>query len=87
MTDHMTVADLMRDIQDGDRITWSAEFNWLRENHAPQLRALFLSVLQNGIREPLLIGDDGRLWDGHHRLYVAHSLGFKHVPVKYARQS
>lgn len=86
MTEHMKVADLMRGVQDGDGLTWLGEFDWLRVNHAARLRGLFLSVLQNGIREPLLIGDDGRLWDGHHRLYVAYTLGFTHVPVKHARR-
>lgn len=81
----MRPQQVMRDYRPGDPHSWAKEFAWLRENHAAKLRALFGDVLRNGIREPILLGDDGRLWDGHHRLYVAHALGFTHVPVKFAR--
>ncbi|MER7971040.1 hypothetical protein ABTX35_18935 [Streptomyces sp. NPDC096080] len=30
----------------------------------------------------MLIGSDGRLWDGHHRLRIAVRLGIDHVPVE-----
>lgn len=85
-SEHMELEVLMTTVRDGDQVGWDIEFEDLREHHAPKIRALTLNVLQNGIREPLLIGDDGRLWDGHHRLYVAHAMGFTHVPVKYARE-
>ena len=85
--DVVDLKELLATIEDGDGIGWEAEFGWLRKNHAPKVRGLALSILQNGIREPVLIGPDGRMWDGHHRVYVAYMLGFTHIPVKYARSS
>lgn len=35
-----------------------------------------------GITMPVLIGNDGRLWDGHHRLRIAVRLGIPFVPVE-----
>lgn len=81
----VNLTEFMRSVRDGDERGWDAEFAWLRDNHAARLRGLFMSVLQHGIREPLLVGDDDRLWDGHHRFYVAHALGFTHIRVKNAR--
>lgn len=87
MTDIETMhpQDLTNAYQPGDPHSWAEEFRWLRENHAAKLRALFHDVLKNGIREPVLLGDDGRLWDGHHRLYVANALGFTSIRAKHAR--
>lgn len=85
MSTVMQIDELMTLYKDGGELGWEYEFNWMRSEHSAKVSELTLSVLQNGIREPLLIGDDGRLWDGHHRLYVAYFLGFTHVPVKYAR--
>jgi hypothetical protein len=61
----------------------------LGEDPAPLWRALrhemaplLDSVVAEGFREPILIGDDGRLWDGHHRLAVALAFGIS-VPVEF----
>jgi hypothetical protein len=43
------------------------------------------AYLKAEVEQGTLIGDDGRLWDGHHRLYAAYWMGYTHVPVKYAR--
>jgi hypothetical protein len=47
--------------------TWSDEFHdlWDREPHP--MRALTADLLAHGQTRPVTLGDDGRLWDGHHR--------------------
>lgn len=85
MSEVMSLAELMAAFRCGDEHSWPAEFNLLRKNHGGRLRTLFGSILRTGIRTPILLGNDGRVWDGHHRIYVAHALGFKSVPVEHAR--
>lgn len=33
--------------------------------------------------DPVLLGNDGRVWDGHHRLLAAVALGLEDIPVEY----
>lgn len=77
----MRLADLLADYQDGDEHGWETEFNLLRRTHAEYLASLTQSIQADGIREPILLGPDKRVWDGHHRLCVAHDLGLDEVPV------
>lgn len=81
----VSLVELLSTVKDGDEHGWDAEFEYLRMEHGARIRSLIGSILRTGIRAPILIGDDGRVWDGHHRLYAAHVLGFKQVPVEYAR--
>lgn len=83
----MPLADLLRDYRDGDELGWEEEFAYLRTSpeHRSRLGRLFLSVIEEGIREPILLGYDGRVWDGHHRLCVASEIGLQEVPVKTVR--
>ncbi|MCI2958228.1 hypothetical protein MN032_11015 [Agromyces atrinae] len=82
--EYMELKQLLASYSDGDQQGWEAEFRNLRENDAPAIRALTLSVLRHGITTPILLGGDCRVWDGHHRLYVAHALGFEQVPIQHA---
>lgn len=67
--------------RDGDERGWEAEFDWLRSHHADRLAQLRAAVEAEGrIVEPVQVGPDGRVWDGHHRVMVAHDLGLP-VPV------
>jgi hypothetical protein len=84
MSDTMPLADLLRDYTPGDGHSWDDEMQWLKENHNGRLALLTLNILAHGIREPILLGNDGRVWDGHHRIYVAHQLKIQEVPVEYA---
>lgn len=77
----MAVADILAQYVPGDEHGWDVEFAWLRDNHSEKLRDLSLSIQEHGIREPVVLGDDGRVWDGHHRLLVADALGLNSVPV------
>lgn len=87
MAERMKLDDLMRKVQDGEGHGWVTEFEWLRKEHdgAP-IRSLIASILRVGIQRPVLIGSDGRLWDGHHRVYAAWALGLTEIPVEYARE-
>lgn len=56
----------------------------------PQMRRATLGLLDKiahqGILDPITLGNDGRVWDGHHRLLIARLLGIKIVPVDIARR-
>lgn len=46
-----------------------------------QLR-LEAHLAEHGITEPVLLGSDGRVWDGHHRIVAARRLGIEVIPVE-----
>lgn len=64
--------------------TWDEEWADLDQRHAATgyLDTLEQKIRENGITMPVLIGSDGRLWDGHHRLRIAVRLGIGYVPVE-----
>lgn len=64
--------------------TWDEEWADLDRRHAETgyLDKLEQQIRQNGITMPVLVGSDGRLWDGHHRLRIAVRLGIDYVPVE-----
>jgi hypothetical protein len=72
--------DIFATIEPGDNDwSWRSQFLWLEKNRAAQLCDLTWSMFRQGQKEPILIGDDERLWDGHHRLYVAYGLGWDEI--------
>jgi len=85
MSDTMPLADLLRDYTPGDGHSWPDEFRWMEAHHGSKLLKLKSDIFINDIREPILLGEDGRVWDGHHRIWVAQLLGIEHVPVTYAK--
>ena len=66
----------------------SGEWSWQDEYEnlidRPVTQRLLAEVREDGIREPILLGTDGRVWDGHHRITVAMHLGLDSVPVEFA---
>lgn len=63
---------------------WATEWaDICQEDAGMRLAGLIGDIAANGIREPLLLGDDGRVWDGHHRLMVARLLGIEELAVEY----
>lgn len=78
----MDTHTLLRSYRDGDEHGWTTEFTWLWTHHRAHLLSLLDSVIHSGIQEPILVGDDGRVWDGHHRLAVAAALALPQVPVR-----
>jgi len=66
----------------------SGDWSWIEEyDHLidqPDTQKLLARIREEGIREPILLGSDGRVWDGHHRIVIAMHLGLDSVPVEFA---
>lgn len=66
----------------------SGDWAWFEEYgnliNQPDTRKLLDRIQAEGIREPILLGTDGRVWDGHHRIVIAMHLGLDSVPVEFA---
>ena len=83
VTSYLALETIFTDWRDGDEHGWETEFDWLEANHAEQMAVLVESIREHGIREPVLLGGDGRVWDGHHRICAARSLGLSMIPVEF----
>jgi len=70
--------------QDGNEVGWEEEFRYLIVSHGREISELMFQIRKDGIKEPILLGPDRRIWDGHHRLLCARVLGIKEVPVTMA---
>lgn len=71
----------------------SADWSWAEEwgdlQHDPVTAIVRERVLNEGIGfadkiAPVLLGSDGRVWDGHHRLCLALDMGIETVWVEIA---
>lgn len=63
---------------------WPTEFaDIVQEDDGATIAGLIGHIAKNGMLKPILLGDDGRVWDGHHRLLAARILGIADVPVEY----
>ncbi|MGW5736975.1 MULTISPECIES: hypothetical protein [Streptomyces] len=79
------LARVLAEVRCGSRDwTWEEEWADLDRRHAETgyLAKLEQEISKNGITLPVLIGSDGRLWDGHHRLRIAVRRGIDYVPVE-----
>lgn len=65
-----------------DDWSWDSEWSWLDAHDPEGLTELQAEIVRDGMHTPVLIGNDGRLWDGHHRLRIAVRLGMRYVPVE-----
>lgn len=45
------------------------------------------SIRLKGIKEPVLLGSDGRIWDGHHRICAALHLGITEIPIQFSGET
>lgn len=66
---------------------WPEEFEWLWANDRERMKSIKRQVKAHGLdsfEDPILLGSDGRVWDGHHRLAVAMRLGIEKVPVVFS---
>jgi hypothetical protein len=75
-------AAVMTVVDPGNEGPWGEELALLWTALRNEMAALLDSVVADGFRDPILIGDDGRLWDGHHRLAMELALGIS-VPVEF----
>lgn len=79
--EEMSLQEIFTSYQDGDGVGWPGALAWVRTYHAAKIADLTIDIAKNGFKEPIYLGHDGRVWDGHHRLAVAEALNWKHVPV------
>ena len=63
---------------------WQEEYDKLYERDYQ--RQLTEKIRVNGITAPILLGSDGRVWDGHHRICAAMHLGLDTVPVEWSSE-
>ncbi|MFE5790632.1 ParB N-terminal domain-containing protein [Rhodococcus erythropolis] len=73
--------NILGDVRTGDEHSWADEFRFLWTHDRDKMLALLDSVLTDGIREPVVIGEDGRLHDGHHRMAAAIALQLGPIEV------
>ena len=67
----------------GDDWTWADEEQALwSEPLVEHTLTVQADIAANGINEPVLAGDDGRLWDGHHRVLIAARFGIAEIDVE-----
>ena len=62
---------------------WPTEWASLARESGDHLVQLMEDIVANGVQRPVLLGDDGRVWDGHHRLMVASLLGIESLAVEH----
>lgn len=62
--------------------TWQEEYDDLIDEYKQQ--ELIQRIAAEGIQKPVLLGDDGRVWDGHHRIVAAMHIGIDEVPVVFS---
>ena len=85
MTDILTVDYIQENFTPGEETSaWAEEFAWILDFHGDYVSDLLTDIEKSGIKVPILLGDDGRVWNGHHRLLVARILGMAEVPVTHA---
>lgn len=77
----MTAGEVMGKVGPGSGLTWAEELRHLWTEGCHDTLMLLQYVAREGISEPIVIGPDGRLWDGHHRLAVAQALNIT-VPAR-----
>lgn len=64
--------------------SWEEEHDDIEERTPGKLDLLAQDIRWNGIKEPIILGDDGRVWDGHHRILAATIVGLGAVPVEFS---
>lgn len=73
MITSLTIPEFMYKVRPGSGDwTWEQEVEKLLtdEAHVIRVNQIEESMEIHGQREPVLIGNDGRLWDGHHRTVI-----------------
>jgi hypothetical protein len=93
MSEKMRPMDLMLEYKPGDEWDegpgdtlpngWGTEKRLLWTRHKRKMLRLVWSIYVFGVRKPILLGTDGRVWDGHHRLLAAH-VAKRRVPFEEA---
>lgn len=64
------------------RTKWETWFKFLWTDELEYMNYLLADITENGIKTPITLGPDGKVWNGHHRLAIADALGLEYVPVE-----
>lgn len=76
--------DRLEEFEAGSGLSWPDEFIDLLERDHAKLVELLTDVARRGFQTPILAdASEMRVWDGHHRLFVARLLG-EAPPVTWA---
>lgn len=77
---------LIASFADGDEKGWHEELQYLWFDDRERTMQLLDEVGRVGaIEQPVVIGTDNRVWDGHHRIAVALALSLP-LPVVFMKQ-
>lgn len=77
----MALSSLLSDYQDGNLRGWPREVALVWRHNPVAMTALCDDIAANGMRKPVHLGEDGRIWDGHHRIAAALALDLDTIPV------
>lgn len=61
--------------------SWRSQFRWLVQHHAEKLAELRQDIAWRGQQKAVEVGPDGRLWNGHHRVWCIVELGWPTIKV------
>lgn len=61
--------------------TWTNVMSHLRDEG--ELHLLAAEVLRHGVHDPVVLGGDGRVWDGTRRIVAAYMKGVLTVPASF----
>lgn len=80
-----SASSLIESYEDGNEHGWHEEllFIW-NEDRERTLKLLDEIVSVGQIKEPVIIGPDRRVWDGHHRIAIGLALSIA-VPVVFSK--
>lgn len=79
------IKDLIKVFQPGsgdEEWSWSEELEAL--SRTLWFHELVDDIRENGVKEPVLLGADGRVWDGHHRILASWYAGKSIIPVVFS---
>lgn len=80
----LPISTVLHRYRDGDEHGWDREFDLIESEFTGKLDMIATSMQESGQHDPILLGPDGRVWDGHKRLTAAHRLlGWQSVVVSY----
>lgn len=85
MADRIALTEFLATIKPGSRgddWTWDDESLDLWRHDQATMRRLTDDIAANGQQTPVTVGDDGRVWDGHHRVAALDALGEQWVLVR-----
>lgn len=85
MTDRVALAEFLATVRPGSRgddWTWDDESLDLWRHDQKTMRQLADDIAANGQQTPVTFGDDGRVWDGHHRIVALDALAEQWVLVR-----